>query len=50
MSDVLMLYLVGAVFTAGFMREDPDSFLEVVVWMAMWPLFLGREIRGRLDK
>lgn len=44
------LYTIGAVFTVGFMREDPDSFLEFVVWMAMWPLFLGREIKERLDK
>lgn len=44
------LYAIWAAFTAGFMREDPGSFLEFVMRMAMWPLFLGREIKERLDK
>ena len=45
-----VLFWSGALFTVGFMRKDPDSFLEFVMWVAMWPLFLGREIKERLDK
>ena len=44
------IWCTGALFTLGFMRRDPDGFLELLFWAAAWPLFLGREIRERLDK
>jgi hypothetical protein len=45
-----VVWLAGGWFTMGFMEKDPDSFLEFVFIMLLWPLFLGRELKERLDK
>ena len=45
-----VLWFIGGAFTAGFINDEADSFLEFLMWMIFWPLFLGREIRKALDK
>ena len=42
---LVVVWLVGGWFTMGLMEKDPDSFLEFLFIMLLWPLFLGRTLR-----
>lgn len=47
---IVLLWFIGGAFTVGFINDEADSFLEFLMWMIFWPIFLGLEIRKALDK
>lgn len=54
MSLPLFLWLIGAWFTYGFIRDDSDTWIiraiYVIVLVFAWPVILGRGVRRKMNQ
>lgn len=44
-----MLWIIGFMFTGGFVKTEAWTFADVIIFVAGWPIVLGNELRKRFN-